>query len=111
VALVLIAAVFLAFVPRLPSADTCKGFGISSSSVCIAGGSRRRLGIFAVTQITVAISSGFFETMGVPILQGRDFDERDRKSAERVVMISQSVARQLFTHGRLINGDLLRKWS
>jgi predicted permease len=55
VALALIAAVFLAFVPRLPSAaDTSKGFGISSSSVRVAGGSRRRLRIFAVTQITAS---------------------------------------------------------
>jgi hypothetical protein len=54
VALALIAAVFLAFVPRLPSADTSKRFGISSSSVRVAGGSRRRLRIFAVTQITAS---------------------------------------------------------
>jgi predicted permease len=216
VALALIAAVFLAFVPRLPStADTSKGFGISSSSVRVAGGSRRRLRIFAVTQITASflllagagallrtllvlqrtqppfeiahvlavnlpvmtdgrtpeqvsefyhevqrrvatlpgaeyvstgfstpwrdarslnisfafaiqgaqrenalddprarfrsISSGFFETMGVPILEGRDFDERDRKSAERVVMISQSVARQLFPGQDPVNREL--RWT
>jgi putative ABC transport system permease protein len=46
--------VFLAFVPRLPSADTSKGFGISSTSVRVAGGGRRRLRIFAVTQITAS---------------------------------------------------------
>jgi len=202
VLLALIAAVFLAFVPRLPSADTSKGFGISSSSVRITGGSRRRLRVFAVTQITASflllagagallrtllmlqktqppfetahvlavnlpvmtdgrtpeqvkafyrngqqqvstvpgvervssgfsvpwrdarsldinfyfmiegahrengqddprarfrsISPGFFETLGIPILEGRDFNDHDRDGAERVVIISQSVARQLF---------------
>jgi putative ABC transport system permease protein len=54
VALALIAAVFLAFVPRLPSADTSRGFGISSSSVRVTGGSRRRLRVFAVTQIAAS---------------------------------------------------------
>jgi predicted permease len=215
VALALIAAVFLAFVPRLPSADTSKGFGVSSSGVRVAGGSRRRLRIFAVTQITASflllagasallrtllvlqrtqppfdvahvlavnlpvmsdgrtpeqvsdfyrevqrrvatlpgvehvsggfttpwrdlrsrglnfsfaiqgaqrengrddprahfrsVSSGFFETMGVPILEGRDFDERDRKSSERVVMVSQSIARQLFPGQDPVNHQL--RWT
>jgi predicted permease len=43
-----------------------------------------------------AISPGFFETLGVPILEGRDFRDSDRNDSERVVIISQSVAKQLF---------------
>ncbi|HEY2364133.1 MAG TPA: ADOP family duplicated permease [Candidatus Angelobacter sp.] len=200
VALALLAAVFLAFVPRLPAPDTSAGFSLSSS-VRVSGGSSRRLGIFAVTQITASflllagagalvktllvlektqppfetahvlavnlpvmaegktpnqvrdfysevqrrvstlpgvqhvsagfgvpwrdgralsisftfsvegarrdkdedprarfrsISSGFFETMGVPIMEGRDFRDTDRDGAERVVIISRSVAQRLF---------------
>ena len=200
VALAMVAAVFLAFVPRLPSPDTSAGFSLSSS-VRVSGGSSRRLGIFAVTQITASflllagagalvktllvlektqppfetahvlavnlpvmaegktpdqvrdfyrevsrrvstlpgvqhvssgfgvpwrdgralsisftfsvegarrensedlrarfrsISSGFFETLGVPILEGRDFRDTDRDGAERVVIISKSVAQRLF---------------
>src|SRR5712672_510489 len=53
VALAMIAAVFLAFVPRLPAPDTSAGFSLSSS-VRVSGGSSRRLGIFAVTQITAS---------------------------------------------------------
>src|SRR5580765_463777 len=48
------AAVFLAFVPRLPAPDSSAGFGLSSSGVRVSGGSSRRLGIFAVTQITAS---------------------------------------------------------
>lgn len=200
-ALALVAAVFLAFVPRLPAPDTSSGFGLSSSGVRVSGGSSRRLGIFAVTQITASflllagagalvktllvlektqppfetahvlavnlpvmaegktpqqvqdfyrevqrrvstlpgvqhvssgfgvpwrdgralsisftfsvegarrensedlrarfrsISPGFFETLGVPILEGRDFRDSDRDGQERVVIISRSVAQQLF---------------
>jgi putative ABC transport system permease protein len=200
VALAMIAAVFLAFVPRLPAPDTSAGFSLSSS-VRVSGGSSRRLGIFAVTQITASflllagagalvktllvlektqppfetahvlavnlpvmaegktpdqvrdfyrevqrrvsalpgvqhvssgfgvpwrdgralsisftfsvegarrensedlrsrfrsISPGFFETLGVPILEGRDFRDTDRDGQERVVIISKSVAQRLF---------------
>jgi putative ABC transport system permease protein len=51
-ALTVVAAVFLAFVPRLPSSDTSKGFGISSARV--TGGSTRRLRAFAVTQVAAS---------------------------------------------------------
>jgi predicted permease len=201
VALAMVAAVFLAFVPRLPAPDMSAGFGLSNSGARVSGGSSRRLGIFAVTQITASflllagagalvktllvlektqppfetahvlavnlpvmaegktpdqvrdfyrevshrvstlpgvqhvssgfgvpwrdgralsisftfsvegarrensedlrarfrsISPGFFETLGVPIVEGRDFRDTDRDGAERVVIISRSVAQRLF---------------
>ena len=215
VALALVAAIFLAFVPRLPSADASRGFAISSSSLRITGGSRRRLRLFAVTQITASflllagagallrtllvleqtqppfetshvlavnlpvmtdgrnpqqvrdfyrdvqrrvaalpgvehvssgfsvpwrdaralninfsfviegapredgrqdprarfrsVSPGFFQTLGVPILEGRDFDERDREGGERVIIISQSVAKQLFPGQDPVNRQM--RWT
>ncbi len=55
IALALIAAVFLAFVPRLPSEDPSHSFGLTSSGLRVTGGSsNRRLRIFAVTQITAS---------------------------------------------------------
>ena len=53
VALALVAAVFLAYVPRLPSPNGAQG-GLSARGVRAAGGSSRRLRIFAVTQITAS---------------------------------------------------------
>jgi putative ABC transport system permease protein len=201
VALAMVAAVFLAFVPRLPAPDTSAGFGLSSSGARVSGGSSQRLGIFAITQITASflllagagalvktllvlektqppfetahvlavnlpvmaegktpnqvrdfyrevsrrvstlpgvqhvssgfgvpwrdgralsisftfsvegarrdnsedlrarfrsISPGFFETLGVPVVEGRDFRDSDRDGTERVVIISRSVAQRLF---------------
>ncbi len=49
--LALIAAVLLAFVPRLPSADAANGLGVAGGSVRITTGTNRRLRLFAVTQI------------------------------------------------------------
>jgi hypothetical protein len=42
------------------------------------------------------VSSGFFETLGLPLTEGRDFRDTDEEGAERVVIISQSLAQQLF---------------
>ena len=52
--LAVIAAVLLAFVPRLPLADTSRGFGLASGSVRITGSTSRRLRVFAVTQIAAS---------------------------------------------------------
>jgi predicted permease len=38
----------------------------------------------------------FFETMGIPVLTGRDFDERDDIRTQVVVAISESVSRRYF---------------
>jgi predicted permease len=43
-----------------------------------------------------SVSPGFFATMGVPILDGRDFNSGDREGNERVVIISQSLANVLY---------------
>ena len=43
-----------------------------------------------------AVSPGFFAALGVPIVEGRDFNDDDRRGAEPVVIISQSLAQQMF---------------
>jgi hypothetical protein len=35
-----------------------------------------------------SVSSGFFSTLGVPLIAGRDFNEADRREAEKVVVVS-----------------------
>jgi putative ABC transport system permease protein len=54
VSLAITAAVLLAFVPRLPSAEASNGLGLSSGSVRITSGTNRRLRLFAVTQIAAS---------------------------------------------------------
>ncbi len=53
-ALAIVAAVILAFVPRLPSAETSNGLSLSSGSVRITSSTSRRQRIFAVTQIAAS---------------------------------------------------------
>jgi predicted permease len=49
--LAMTAAVLLAFVPRLPTANAPTGLGLASGSVRITPGTNRRLRMFAMTQI------------------------------------------------------------
>ena len=210
IGLALIAAVFLAFIPKLPSANAPQG-GLTGRGTRVAGGSSRRLRIFAVTQIAASflllggacvlmktlfvleqtrppfdsanvlalnlplmsygrtpqqvdefyrevqrrvsalpgvehvssgftapwrddrslnvnfqfaaqgarradgqdfrakfrvVSPGFFDTFGVPIQQGRDFNDADKDGSERVVVISQSLAKMLYPGQDAVNHKL-----
>ena len=50
-----------------------------------------------------SVSPGFFATLGVPVLEGRDFNDNDREGAERVVIISKSLADQLYPGQDAVN--------
>jgi len=214
-ALSLAAAVVLAFVPRLPSADTSRGLGLASSGTSRTTGSRRRIRVFAMIQIAASflllasagvllktlltlqkaqpafetshvlvadlplisdgrtpeqvgqfyqeaghtvsalpgvegaavgimapwrdsgflkftlqfavegresesskedlrarfrfVSPGYFATLGIPLLEGRDFTEGDQKDAEPVVIVSKSIAQQLFPGQDALNRHI--KWT
>jgi predicted permease len=43
-----------------------------------------------------AVGPGFFETMGIPLLAGRDFKDTDAVGAPRVAIINQTMARYYF---------------
>jgi putative ABC transport system permease protein len=212
-ALAVVAAVLLAFVPRLPSADAAHGLGLSSGSLRITGGVSRRLRVFAMTQIAASfvlmagagmllktlialqatptgfdmrqtlvlnvpvisygrtpdqitgfykeamrritelpgvervavgavvpwrdagtfgpgfefsadgyvrapgeeyprarfrtISPGFFSSLGVPMIAGRDFNDADRRGGEPVVIVSQSLAQRMFSTQETINRHMM----
>jgi len=210
--LAIIAAVLLAFVPRLPSANSSQGFGLATGSVRITSGTNRRLRLFAMTQIAASfvllagasmllktlldmqsartildthrvlavnvpvdsygkkpeeinefyretirrvaqlpgvdgvavgdsvpwrdqdfsfglqfstdghvrapgeedprsqfrtVSPGYFGTLGVPILEGRDFNDLDRANVEPVVIVSQTLAQRMFPGRDAINRHLM----
>ena len=211
VSLALVAAVLLAFVPRLPSAESANGLGLSSGSVRITSGVGRRLQLFAVTQVAASfvllagagmlisallalqavntgietrnvlavnvpvvdytrkpeqlasfyrealrkvaevpgvnrvalgtvvpwrdggffaaqftvegyqkangeedprarfrtVSPGFFQALGVPIVAGRDFNDDDRRDREKVVIVSESLARRMFPGQDAVNRRFL----
>ena len=211
--LALVAAVILAFVPRLPLASTSQGMGLGTTGPRITGNTTRRLRAFAVTQIAASfillvgasmllttllslqkaqsgfdthnvlainvpavtygrtpdqvvdfyqetmrrirelpgvdnaafglivpwrdaggfgpgfqfaaeghvqspgeedpraqlrtISPGFFATLRVPIIAGRDFNDLDRKDGDSVVIISQTLAQRIFPNQDPINRHIM----
>jgi predicted permease len=50
-----------------------------------------------------AVSPGFFATLGVPLIAGRDFNDNDRANSEMVVMVSQSLAQRMFPNQDAVN--------
>jgi len=53
------------------------------------------------------ISPGFFRALGVPIIAGRDFNADDRSESEKVVIISESVARRMFNNQQAVDRKLM----
>jgi putative ABC transport system permease protein len=41
-----------------------------------------------------SVSPGFFQTLRIPLLQGRDFNETDRREAQGVIVIDETLARR-----------------
>jgi putative ABC transport system permease protein len=50
-----------------------------------------------------SVGPGFFATMGMPILEGRDFNDGDKEGNERVVIISKSLANELYPGQDAVN--------
>ena len=208
--LAIAAAVLLAYVPKLPSADGANGASLASGGVRITSGTNRRLQVFAVTQIAASfvlvagagmlvttlfalqrqqtgftgnvlavnvpvvsytrkpeevsrfykeairriselpgvervalgtvvpwrdpgffaaqftvegyrkangeedprarfrtVSPGFFDALGVRLVAGRDFNEGDRADGDKVVIISESVARRMFPGMDAVNRQFM----
>ena len=53
-----------------------------------------------------SVSPGFFAALGVPLIAGRDFNESDRSDAEKVVIVSQSLAQRMFPNQDAVNRQL-----
>jgi len=48
----------------------------------------------APTAYRCTVSADYFETMGIPLMQGREFTDRDREGAPTVLMVNETAARR-----------------
>ena len=57
---------------------------------------------------------GYFETMGIPLLEGRDIDRTDTHDTRRIIVLSEAVAESLFPGrdpiGRMVNLEWNDPW-
>jgi len=53
------------------------------------------------------ISPAFFATLGLPIIEGRDFNDADRRTSEPVAIVSQSLAQRMFPKSDALNHHVM----
>ena len=53
------------------------------------------------------VSPGFFASLGVPMVAGRDFNDLDRDDSEPVVIVSQTVAQRMFQDREVLNRHVI----
>jgi putative ABC transport system permease protein len=51
-------------------------------------------------------SAGYLDAMGIPLLGGRTFDDRDRRGAPGVVLVNQALARRLWPEGEPVGARI-----
>jgi predicted permease len=85
------------FVPWRDAGSLGFGTGFAAEGYTPADGEEPPRARFRV------VSPRFFSVVGVPVLAGRDFTDDDRAGAERVVIVSESLARRYFPDGRALN--------
>lgn len=60
------------------------------------------------------ISPNYFQTMQIPLVKGRDFTLQDRKSSQRVAIVSETFVNRYWPGreaiGRQLNSDLTHEW-
>lgn len=49
-----------------------------------------------------AVSPGYFRTLQIPLISGRDYDERDRADAPKVAIVNQAFAQRYFPAGDVL---------
>jgi len=81
----------VSYARTLPLGDSSNSNGpILKEGETLAKGSAGRV------IMTNVISPGYFKTMQIPIVEGRDFDDRDQPKTQRVVIVNQQMAEMLW---------------
>ena len=53
------------------------------------------------------VGTRYFETLGVRVVDGRAFDDRDRPETPRVAIVNETLARRLWPRARALGASLL----
>ena len=78
--------------------------GGNSTSVGVEGYVPRENEEIVITYTTVGAK--YFETMGIPIRQGREYNETDTLQSPRTLVINESMARRYWPQGNALGGKI-----
>ncbi len=56
--------------------------------------------------VTDSVGPGYFRSMRIPVLQGREFGEQDSSGAPCVALVNQSLAKKYWTRGNALGGQI-----
>ena len=79
------------------------GFGSNNSTGVSIDGYVPRANEEVVVASQV-VGPGFFETMGIPIREGRDYTDADTPDSPRVLVINEAMAKRYWPNGRALGG-------
>jgi len=67
-----------------------------NDSVIFAEGYQMKPGESLVSPLNIAATPGYFETLGIPIVQGRSFNDHDNETAPRAIIVDERLARHFW---------------
>jgi predicted permease len=76
--------------------DTIPFGGNNNDSVILAEGYQMRPGESLISPNRIEVTPGYFEAMGVKLVRGRFFDERDAPKAQQTVIVDEKLARHFW---------------
>jgi predicted permease len=70
--------------------------GNHDDSVILAEGYQMKPGESLISPLRMAVTPGYFEALGISMIRGRNFDDRDNESASRVVIVDERLAQHFW---------------
>jgi predicted permease len=86
-------------IPRVTQAgvtDVIPLSGNHNDEVIFAEGYQMQPGESIISPLMMDASPGYFEAMGIPMIKGRRFEERDNENAPRVVIVDERLAQHFW---------------
>ena len=70
--------------------------GNHNDSVILAEGYQMKAGESLISPLNISVTPGYFEALGISMVRGRSFDDRDNENARRVVIVDERLAQHFW---------------